>query len=216
VRQSKTLFAALAAVAVVGLASTAEASTVFNTSLPSPGVIYGSGNPNDHFTLTNAGGVTLGLKSKIYQQDVTTPVGDVYSIGLGNVVSVDYAVIPGSVSLAGTTASLNLLNERTGQTASFDPSTLDNATSGGAYENSERLTFGFLSSLGFDRNKDDTYLATLSIDGLSGGPISVENVIKMGTGAIPEPATWALMMLGLGGIGAALRRNRRSALAAIA
>jgi hypothetical protein len=34
--------------------------------------------------------------------------------------------------------------------------------------------------------------------------------------AVPEPATWALMLLGFGGIGIAMRRRRRPALAQIA
>lgn len=34
--------------------------------------------------------------------------------------------------------------------------------------------------------------------------------------AVPEPASWALMILGFGGIGAALRRGRRNPLAQIA
>jgi len=36
------------------------------------------------------------------------------------------------------------------------------------------------------------------------------------TTAVPEPATWALMLLGFGGIGMAMRRRRRPALAQIA
>jgi hypothetical protein len=38
--------------------------------------------------------------------------------------------------------------------------------------------------------------------------------VAIGSSAAPEPATWALMMLGIFGIGAALRLKRRSALAA--
>jgi hypothetical protein len=33
---------------------------------------------------------------------------------------------------------------------------------------------------------------------------------------VPEPATWALMLLGFGGIGMALRRRRKPALAQLA
>jgi len=32
-----------------------------------------------------------------------------------------------------------------------------------------------------------------------------------GTPAVPEPATWAMMLLGFGGVGAAMRRGRKSA-----
>jgi hypothetical protein len=35
-----------------------------------------------------------------------------------------------------------------------------------------------------------------------------------GTGGVPEPATWALMLMGFGGLGAVLRRRRQAALAA--
>jgi PEP-CTERM motif len=34
--------------------------------------------------------------------------------------------------------------------------------------------------------------------------------------AVPEPATWGLMLLGFAGIGMAMRRRRRPALAQIA
>ena len=41
-------------------------------------------------------------------------------------------------------------------------------------------------------------------------PVEVGN-IQASLGAAPEPASWALMILGLGGVGAALRRNPRRA-----
>ena len=46
----------------------------------------------------------------------------------------------------------------------------------------------------------------------------VVDVIAAGAGGVPEPATWALMILGFGAVGGAMRRRRRSAsrLAAIA
>lgn len=37
--------------------------------------------------------------------------------------------------------------------------------------------------------------------------VSLDNAV---TGAVPEPATWAMMLLGFGGMGVALRRRKRS------
>jgi len=201
----------LAAAAVAGLASAADASTVFNSSLTNPpGVFFGTGNFNDGYAVTTQDGIEIGLKSKINRDasDSITPVGDIYKIGLGNKINFDYAVIPGSVNLSGYNATLTLLNENTGQSFSFNPGALgDNTTSGSAYENSEQLGF---YPIGFDLTKNDTYAVTLALDNGNGSSLSVQNFIRVGTGAVPEPATWAMMMLGLGGVGAALRRNRRS------
>ena len=38
--------------------------------------------------------------------------------------------------------------------------------------------------------------------------------VQLGGGAVPEPSTWALMMVGFGGLGAMLRRRSRTALTA--
>ena len=50
-----------------------------------------------------------------------------------------------------------------------------------------------------------TFAATGTNDSLGG---YVDN-IKLSTGAVPEPATWAMMIFGFGGVGAAIRRRRQ-------
>ena len=47
---------------------------------------------------------------------------------------------------------------------------------------------------------DDTTIA-------SGNDFGVDN-IRLGVGSVPEPATWGLMIMGFGGLGAMLRRRR--------
>jgi len=57
----------------------------------------------------------------------------------------------------------------------------------------------------------DVALGASDVAGLynAGAPVRVD-----GVGAVPEPATWAMMILGLGGVGAAMRARRRALVAA--
>ncbi len=59
-------------------------------------------------------------------------------------------------------------------------------------------------------------LEWFSYSQMGNGGIQIDNVV-LGTpvvSAVPEPGTWAMMILGLGGVGAVLRSRRRGALAA--
>jgi hypothetical protein len=58
---------------------------------------------------------------------------------------------------------------------------------------------------------DHTIIANGTLTGPSGAYSGTLNIQ-----AVPEPATWAMMLIGFGGIGMALRRRRQPALAQIA
>jgi hypothetical protein len=67
--------------------------------------------------------------------------------------------------------------------------------------------------------------ATFSLGAYNGSLASISNIrFQYGTAltdpsltpAVPEPATWALMLLGFGGIGVSMRRRRRPVLAQLA
>jgi hypothetical protein len=60
--------------------------------------------------------------------------------------------------------------------------------------------------LGFDASPGDYYVEITSKEIAKSGEVSSGSVNTTG---VPEPASWAIMLLGLGGVGAALRRRPR-------
>lgn len=222
----KVLFAAASAASLAMLAGGAQASTVLDANLASPGVYFGSGNPNGHFTVVTVDGVETGLRARPYPQVPVAPVSsDIYDVGLGNAISLDFSVNPSvtgsEVSLANTSFMLQILNEATGMAASFDPSAiLDNAHNAGAaggFQNSERFSFGFIAAPmgGYNVNANDTYRVTMILTNVGGDTFTNRIWVNQGAGlqgftpgGVPEPTSWALAILGLGGVGASLRRRR--------
>jgi hypothetical protein len=63
-----------------------------------------------------------------------------------------------------------------------------------------------------------TYNYTMSYGECCAGPAVLQWSYPTGqpVGSVPEPATWAMMLLGFGGIGVAMRRRRKEALTQIA
>jgi hypothetical protein len=57
------------------------------------------------------------------------------------------------------------------------------------------------------------FIHTLAFTFTGSGIDDIRQIRVKETGTVPEPATWALMIVGFGGMGAALRRRRASALA---
>ena len=57
---------------------------------------------------------------------------------------------------------------------------------------------------------------TLSINGNNSGAGSLGGSITIRQAAVPEPATWAMMLIGFGAVGFALRRRQRPVLAQLA
>ena len=86
---------------------------------------------------------------------------------------------------------------------------------GDLFSGTFQLTFaGGTSSISLD-NFVDRYASLTQLNGTSGEGIPVPGT-PTPRGAVPEPATWALMLLGFGGIGMTMSRRRKNVLAQIA
>jgi PEP-CTERM motif len=205
-----------------------KATVVDNADLAGgPGAVYfgsGNGNSPQEFTVNTDGGVEVALRGKITNvsgQPINpqiVPVGNTYFIPIGSGFNFDYSVNPSvsgsQVSLA--TASLTITNLGTNASFTFDPSpsnpnpNLGDATSSlapGGYQNSEQAKF---FPVGFDPNVNDTFDITLTLSNAQGVGITDEIVVQVGSG-VPEPSTWAMMILGFCGIGVFAYRRRHQA-----
>ena len=208
----KTMILGLLATFALAAPAVVNAQVVTYNANPTGGFQYGSGN---NYTPANATVLTNGnneLAVRFHQTGVVAPASTgngIYSFALGTTpISFDWSI--GGVSGGGATsnASIFLTNLLTGQTASYNPLFVGNdnfTTASGDIQNSARLNFNFLSSLNFNANVDNTY----RID-LTAGGNTVTSFAQLGAGAVPEPTTWAMMLLGFGAMGVSFRRRRRT------
>jgi hypothetical protein len=212
----KTMFRiALASAMVIGATAAQAADTIQYNSAPADTFYYGNGNdysPANAAVLTTDAGDQLSLR--LHKTFETAPASDangVYSFALGTEpMSFDWGIDAGLVAGGSVDALITLTNLGTGQFLSYDPFFIlnDDEYANGSAENSFRLDW---AGIGFDPNVNDTYQVNLTYTDANQGVHSLDVFAKLGTGAVPEPATWAMMMLGLGMIGGAMRRRRRMA-----
>jgi hypothetical protein len=212
----KTMFRiALASAMVIGATAAQAADTIQYNSAPADTFYYGNGNdysPANAAVLTTDAGDQLSLR--LHKTFETAPASDangVYSFALGTEpMSFDWGIDAGLVAGGSVDALITLTNLGTGQFLSYDPFFIlnDDEYANGSAQNSFRLDW---AGIGFDPNVNDTYQVNLTYTDANQGVHSLDVFAKLGTGAVPEPATWAMMMLGLGMVGGAMRRRRRLA-----
>ena len=212
----KTMFRiAFASAMVIGATAAQAADTIQYNSAPADTFYYGNGNdysPANAAVLTTDAGDQLSLR--LHKTFETAPASDangVYSFALGTEpMSFDWGIDAGLVAGGSVDALITLTNLGTGQFLSYDPFFIlnDDEYANGSAENSFRLDW---AGIGFDPNVNDTYQVNLTYTDANQGVHSLDVFAKLGTGAVPEPATWAMMMLGLGMVGGAMRRRRRLA-----
>lgn len=214
----RLILAACAAVLAAAALPAQAASTITYNSCPAVGYNYGNGNgysPCNSAVLTTTAGDQLALRlHQTYQQAPASNANGVYSFALGiPYLSYDWDVTSSTGSLNGISAMLTLTDLGNGLSTNYFPLAIigpadDNWYGSGSAQNSNRFNWVLPS---FNGNANDTYEATLQVNGFAGGPqsLSVFGKIGEGAGAVPEPATWAMMLIGFLAIGFAFRRNAR-------
>jgi len=203
------------ALALTSFVGPASAVVTFDQDLAS-GWTQGSGTSNGHFTVdTEANGVELGLRASLRFVGPITPTGNLYIAPAGNssglaLWNFEFSVNPGSFV---NTHALLTINGPGGMLA-FNPTLIgDNTPIGGSFDqNSENLGFGIFGLLNFNPNATGVYTFDLKLFSEGNdllGDVSIQ------VNAVPEPSTWAMLILGFAGIGfMAYRRKSRPAVLA--
>jgi len=180
------------------------------------GVVTGAiacvGYYGDNLLTGSTGSSTAALTTYINQLlngPATDPVGPYPA---ANGYNPPYTILSGTGTVLG---SLSNLSGTAGSpyTYNFAPLQLSGYTVFAAHfgnfpdSNAPNVTAFWLLDLG------NNTTSTVTIN--DGKGVSNAQILGTGTPAVPEPATWAMMLLGFGGIGLTMRRGRRNAKTAL-
>ena len=200
--------------AVIALMTTlgqASATVVLNSDVTG-GWSQGTNTSNGAFTLDQeSGGIELGLRATIRHVGFVTPVTgtDIYNVPGGSnsglaLWNYDFSINPGN--LTGYTAKLTVTGD--GQSSSLNPLAIgDNTTNtAGAKQNSENMAFGLFGGFNFNPNADTTYTFDLTLSNAAGQVVATDEIQV----SVPEPSTWAMMIIGFLGLGVMAYRRKET------
>lgn len=201
---NKSVFVALATTMLCAV--NANAATTYN-STPTGGWHFGTGNdysPANSAVATFASGTEFALRfHETFQPAPASSGTGVYTFAVGtSPLSYDWSVLTASRSVfAATTITVSKIG---GATFTYNPATQPNDNElDGSVQNSLRLNFFNAFDPTFYDGSAGLYRVTIASGADS---LSVDARI----GAVPEPATWAMMLGGFGLAGAAMRRRTRT------
>ena len=200
----------LAAFALVSAASGASALTLINAAVTGPtGTIW---------TTANTGNYTLFLQTPGLG-DFLNPNNESISLNVAD-TGITRALLAGEGFTPGTTADSDPFYNLTltfngGQTLTGKYTPTTNTFLGGTSIASGSKTYSLIE-FSYRRFLGDAVQANVATPGGDGndyvGNFRIEGVAV--TGAVPEPATWGLMIVGFGMVGAAARRRNRTSVTA--
>ncbi|HEU4969469.1 PEPxxWA-CTERM sorting domain-containing protein [Sphingomonas sp.] len=208
----------IAAAAMLTATSVQAADSVTYNSAPADGWYFGHGNdysPANTAVLTTDGGNQLYLRlHETFQTASASDSSGVYSFGLGKTISVDWGIDANSGGFGSDNirqSYLTFINVATNESTTIDVLTFatDNEFQNGSAQNSARLDW-FGSVFGYDKNAAGLYRIDLDVAGLDGDEARELTVFaKLSAAAVPEPATWAMMLFGFGAVGLGMRRRTK-------
>ncbi len=211
------LFAAAAVIATVGFAAGAQAATLtglFNTGVDALGNALPNDAPEIHWLVNGSG------TPSIYENGAYIVVPDAQFISAGpggsftqnpNTYSLTFSLVgldPASAQLSGSFAADNFAS------AFLNGHLIAQDVQSGVFSNLNTLTpfsapgadfVSGLNTLSFVVT-DTGPPSALLVDGLSG-------TADPARGGVPEPSSWAMLLVGFGGLGALMRSRRRMAVA---
>lgn len=209
----KNFVAAAAAIALIGAASAASATTFtgnYNTTYQQtdPGLVLDADTPNGalNLNLSTLGQTTSVNLFNLYTNEASVDLDDIFSKPISVAFTLgDPSAGVGSVS--GTT------NGAYGLTLSgfFQDGNV-------VWDNNGNTTIDFadgaqllvhLDDAIFNKGSSSWFNSHLNPGTGGEATITAEFTLTKLASAVPEPMSWALMLMGFGGLGAALRANRR-------
>jgi len=193
----KTTLAAAMAACAIAVAPAAQASELIHIEGGPITLVPG----DFELTFDSAGGAAA-VKFQIIGfntldgANVSNDLQDIFSLRLNGI-----EVLRGAWDLGGGGQNIVFLADRGAQITPHTPGfglggTVDINTPLNLAAGTNTLTFAYATTMPQPRSDESWALGAATVDGPA-----------VAAGGVPEPAAWALMLLGFGGMGAALRRR---------